>query len=201
MFLPRAELATTVPSVDRVMVPGSDAASEGWTSATRHLRGVDVVYLHAADGFPFDGALVDIARTYDAATARWVAKSLQYPKVPLDSTSYRVWPWSLTFRPLAVGVLAMGAALGLVHPAPGPTSPGHLGSSQSDRRLISMGSEWDNDVDAISWENEVAKPSDAAAAGRFRLGDRASLAWGSGRCGSPARCRSMVASPVIEPRP
>ncbi len=77
--------------------------------------GVDVVYLHDADGFPFDGALVDIARTYDAATARWVAKSLQYPKVPLDSTSYRVWPWSLTFRPLAVGVLAMGAALGLVH--------------------------------------------------------------------------------------
>ncbi len=115
VFLPRADLATAVSSVDRVLVPGSDAASRGVHLGDSIPPGVDVVYLHQADGFPFDGALTDIARTYDAATARWVAKSLQYPMVPLDSTSYRDWPWLLTVRPLALGVLAMVAGLGLVH--------------------------------------------------------------------------------------
>ena len=37
------------------------------------------VYLHPQPGFAFDGALGDIARTRDVATASWVAKTLQYP--------------------------------------------------------------------------------------------------------------------------
>jgi hypothetical protein len=40
------------------------------------------VYLHDRPGFAFDAALRDIARTRDVATARWVAKSLQYPTAP-----------------------------------------------------------------------------------------------------------------------
>jgi hypothetical protein len=37
------------------------------------------VYLHAQPGFGFDGAPRDISSIYDVASARWVAKTLQYP--------------------------------------------------------------------------------------------------------------------------
>jgi hypothetical protein len=70
------------------------------------------VYLHQQPGFGFDGALGDIARTWDVATARWVAKTLQYP-----TTNPRLagpaWPWTLTLRPLLLAAAAIAAVLGL----------------------------------------------------------------------------------------
>ena len=42
--------------------------------------------------FAFEGALRDIARTYDVATARWVAKTLEYPTAGLMLAGPG-WPW------------------------------------------------------------------------------------------------------------
>ena len=63
-------------------------------------------------GFAFDAALADIARTRDVATARWVAKTLQYPTTnpPLAGPA---WPWTLTLRPILLAAAAVAAVLGL----------------------------------------------------------------------------------------
>jgi putative intracellular protease/amidase len=60
----------------------------------------------------FDAALRDIARTRDVATARWVAKTLQYPTTNprLDGPA---WPWALTLRPILLVGAAVAAALGI----------------------------------------------------------------------------------------
>jgi transcriptional regulator GlxA family with amidase domain len=105
-FLPRASWADAQNAVDRVVVPGA-------TVPARLLEpdpGVSVTALHVPGEFPFDGALRDVAATYDEATARWVAKSLQYPAPPgLEGTA---WPWRLTAVPVALAVL--GLLLGLL---------------------------------------------------------------------------------------
>lgn len=67
-----------------------------------------VSYPHAEPGFAFNGTLTDIASHHDAATARWVAKSLQYPTSGLG-LSGSAWPWGLTLR-LAL-LTATGMAL------------------------------------------------------------------------------------------
>jgi hypothetical protein len=60
-------------------VPGADAARQGAADRLSLPKGLTPVYLHQQPGFAFDAALDDIARTRDVATARWVAKTLQYP--------------------------------------------------------------------------------------------------------------------------
>jgi transcriptional regulator GlxA family with amidase domain len=110
-FAPRATLATA-PGLDRLVVPGADAAR---AAAARELslpERLAPVYLHQQPGFAFDAALGDIARTRDVATARWVAKTLQYP-----TTSPRLagpaWPWTLILRPILLATAAVTAVLGL----------------------------------------------------------------------------------------
>lgn len=74
--------------------------------------GTDVDYLHTRDEFAFDGAIRDIATHYDRATARWVAKSLQYPTDAADAGT-SAWPWSLTAIALGFLLLIVGALVGL----------------------------------------------------------------------------------------
>ncbi|WP_214109548.1 DJ-1/PfpI family protein [Acrocarpospora catenulata] len=105
-FVPRSGWAAAGPGVDRLLVPGAQAAA---TKAANTLPGAhDVTYLHRAQGdeFPFDGTLRDIARFYDTATATWVAKTLQYPTPRLDQATSR-WPWAPTAR---ITLLAAGGA-------------------------------------------------------------------------------------------
>jgi hypothetical protein len=59
-----------------------------------------------------DGALRDIARTRDVATARWVAKTLQYPTTD-PRLSGPSWPWALTLRPILIAAAAIAAVLGI----------------------------------------------------------------------------------------
>jgi putative intracellular protease/amidase len=110
-FLPRAELTDAAPGLDRLLVPGADAARRAAADGLALPEGLTPVYLHPQPGFAFDGALRDIARTRDVATARWVAKTLQYP------TDLRLsgpaWPWTLTLRPILVAGAAVTAAVGL----------------------------------------------------------------------------------------
>ncbi len=71
-LLPRASWADAADDVDRLLVPGASVPDD----LVEVDRRVPVTVLHRPDEFAFDGALRDIATTYDAATARWVAKSL-----------------------------------------------------------------------------------------------------------------------------
>jgi transcriptional regulator GlxA family with amidase domain len=109
-FAPRADLATAAPRLDRLVVPGADAARHEAAEGLSLPEGLAPVYLHRQPGFAFDGALGDIARTRDVATARWVAKTLQYPTTnpPLSGPA---WPWGLTLRPVLLAGAAVAAAL------------------------------------------------------------------------------------------
>ncbi|MEV4196735.1 DJ-1/PfpI family protein [Micromonospora globbae] len=93
-FTPRVDATAARDQVDRVIVPGTpDAVAAG--PADR-----------ADEEFPFDAALRDIAAHYDAATARWVSKSLQYtPAGPLPAGP--AWPWPQTLRALLLAVLGV----------------------------------------------------------------------------------------------
>jgi hypothetical protein len=92
------------------VVPGADAARRRAAEGRSLPEGLAPVYLHHQPGFAFDAALADIARTRDVATARWVAKTLQYPTTnpPLAGAA---WPWTLTLRPI---LLAAAAAIAIV---------------------------------------------------------------------------------------
>ena len=111
-FAPRADLASAAPRLDRLVVPGADAAGSAAADKLSLPDGLAPVYLHSAPGFAFDGALTDIARTRDVATARWVAKTLQYP-TPTPQLSGPAWPWTLTMRPILLVAAAIAAVLGI----------------------------------------------------------------------------------------
>ena len=68
-------------------------------------------YLHTEPGFAFEGALRDIAGTHDVTTARWVAKTLEYPTAGLTLAGPG-WPWELALR--AVGMAVAATVLTLV---------------------------------------------------------------------------------------
>jgi transcriptional regulator GlxA family with amidase domain len=109
-FAPRADLAAAAPGLDRLVVPGAAAARRAAADGLALPEGLGPVYLHRRPGFAFDAALGDIARTRDLATARWVAKTLQYPTAnpPLAGPA---WPWALTLRPILITTTAVAAAV------------------------------------------------------------------------------------------
>ena len=111
-FAPRADLASAAPGLDRLVVPGAEAARREAAEGLSLPEGLAPVYLHHRPGFAFDAALADIARTRDVATARWVAKTLQYPTTdpPLSGPA---WPWTLTLRPILIAAAAVAAVLGI----------------------------------------------------------------------------------------
>jgi hypothetical protein len=92
------------------VVPGADAARRAAADRLSLPERLTPVYLHQQPGFAFDGALRDIARTRDVATARWVAKTLQYPRTDLR-LSGSAWPWTLTLRPFLIAAAAIAAIL------------------------------------------------------------------------------------------
>jgi putative intracellular protease/amidase len=110
-FVPRATLATAAPGLDRLVVPGVDAARGAVADGLALPEGLAPVYLHRQPGFAFDAALDDIARTRDVATARWVAKTLQYPTDP--QLAGPAWPWTLILRPILLFAGGVAAVLGI----------------------------------------------------------------------------------------
>jgi putative intracellular protease/amidase len=104
VFVPRAGVGAV--AVDRLLVPGIDAA------ARRAPMPGDVApeYLHTRPGFAFDAVLTDLARHLDVATARWSAKTMEYPAdrlVPAGPS----WPWAPLLH--LVALVAAGAAVGV----------------------------------------------------------------------------------------
>jgi hypothetical protein len=113
-FVPRSDLHDAAPRLDHLLVPGVDAARLRDADLAAHARvehGLTPQYLHDRPGFPFDAALRTLARTLDVPTARWAAKSLEYPAASLGLTG-PAWPWPLALRPLALG-LGLAAAVRL----------------------------------------------------------------------------------------
>jgi transcriptional regulator GlxA family with amidase domain len=111
-FAPRATLASAAPRLDRLVVPGADAARRQAANGLSLPEGLAPVYLHDQPGFAFDAALADIARTRDVATARWVAKTLQYPTTD-PRLAGPAWPWTLTLRPVLLAAAAIAAVVGV----------------------------------------------------------------------------------------
>jgi putative intracellular protease/amidase len=112
-FAPRADLSTAVPGLDRLVVPGVDAARHAAADGLSLPERLTPVYLHQQPGFAFGAALGDIARTRDVATARWVAKTLEYPTTK-PRLAGAAWPWTLTLRAILIAaVAAIAAVLGV----------------------------------------------------------------------------------------
>src|SRR5690606_9521522 len=65
-FLPRADLASTASGLDRLLVPGADAAAARPVAAP--AEGPIPTYVHEEPGFPFEAAVSDLARSTDVAT-------------------------------------------------------------------------------------------------------------------------------------
>lgn len=108
-FVPRVDLTTAVPRLDRLVVPGTDAARSATAEGLPLPERLTPIYLHNQPGFAFDGALRDIARRHDIATARWVAKTLQYPNTN-PQLAGADWPWDLTMRPILIAAAVLTAA-------------------------------------------------------------------------------------------
>ena len=108
-FVPRSSLASIAPGLDRLVVPGAEAAERADQLITDAVDSAELTpeYLHADGEFPFEPVLRDIAATTDVATATWVAKTLEY-RVQSE-LSGSAWPWSTTAKLVLAALL--GAAL------------------------------------------------------------------------------------------
>ena len=114
-FVPTSDLHTVGDDLDRLIVPGAQAARQRDPDLAAHARnehGLTPAYLHTRPGFPYDAALRDLARTADVPTARWTAKVLEYPANDLHLTG-PAWPWAITWPALllALAGLAVAAAV------------------------------------------------------------------------------------------
>jgi transcriptional regulator GlxA family with amidase domain len=140
-FAPRADLTTAMPGLSRVVVPGADAAQHTAPGGVSLPPGLPRVNLHQGPGFAFDGALLDIARSEDVATATWVAKTMQYPTANAQ-LSGSAWPWSLTLRPIliaAAGAIAAAVSIQRLRgrrsrPANGTQAPGYSREPAAEQR-------------------------------------------------------------------
>ncbi|TDC07616.1 AraC family transcriptional regulator [Nonomuraea longispora] len=104
-FVPRSTVAAAADGLDRLLVPGVDAAR---ARAADGVAGLRPEFLHTEEEFAFDPVLRDIARTYDVQTALWTAKTMEYP-VSHVGLGGSAWPWPATLV-LLVLVLLGGAA-------------------------------------------------------------------------------------------
>jgi transcriptional regulator GlxA family with amidase domain len=126
---PRADLATA-PTLDRLLVPGDASASKAaeaiqvWTR--QHPDGPAVELIHASSGYLYDQTLRDMARHDGNSVVIGAANSLEYPTrdLALDGPAWRL---DLLIRPLALGLLGLGAALWLRRrPRPGIRNVGRF---------------------------------------------------------------------------
>jgi hypothetical protein len=104
-FLPRDDLAGAAGQLDRLIVPGAAPVAPV-------PGGPEPEHLHTGPGFPFDAAIVDLARTTDVATARWTAKVLELPTDGLVLEG-PAWPWGVTAVPFGLALVGAAGAAGV----------------------------------------------------------------------------------------
>ena len=118
-FVPRHDLEGA-PLLDRLLVPGRDAAPEADPAVRSWARGngLKPEYVHAdasvgaSAGFPFDATLRDLAEHENVPVAKFLARLLEYPTGHLDLAGSG-WPFAWLLRPLAVGLLGLAAVAAL----------------------------------------------------------------------------------------
>jgi hypothetical protein len=119
LFVPRYDLKGA-PPLDRVLIPGRDAASETDPAVLSWARenGLKPEYVHAdaptgaSASFPFDATLTDLAEHESAPVARFTARLLEYPTDHLGLAGGG-WPFARLLRPLAVGFLGLVVVVAL----------------------------------------------------------------------------------------
>jgi hypothetical protein len=110
-LIPRHDLAS-LPTVDRMLVPGAtapsaDASIERWGASN---QSVPLERVHTAGGYAYDLTLADMARHETRLIASNAAHWIEYPTGQLDLGA-RDWSPALLARP--VGLLALGALAAL----------------------------------------------------------------------------------------
>jgi hypothetical protein len=116
MFVPTSDLHSVGHGLDRLVVPGAEAARRQDPDLAAHAVGehrLSPEYVHAGPGFPFETALRDLARTVDLPTARWTAKVLEHPVHDLG-LSGPAWPWPVALPPLLLALTSLPVIAGLV---------------------------------------------------------------------------------------
>jgi transcriptional regulator GlxA family with amidase domain len=118
-LLPDGSFSAT-RALDRVLVPGDASAPENapeaaeavWSWTRQHPAGPAVEAVHAGGGYLYDATLRDMARHETNGVATEAANILEYPTrdLALDGPAVRL---ELLLRPLALGLLGLGAALWL----------------------------------------------------------------------------------------
>ncbi|WP_156969751.1 DJ-1/PfpI family protein [Knoellia subterranea] len=99
-FVPRSDWQSASAHTDRILVPGVKAAASRAAAGLREAS--RTAYLNEdANEFAFDGAVRDLARTRDRASAAWVVKSLEYAGPQRFEGGSR-WPWLASFVGLAL---------------------------------------------------------------------------------------------------
>ncbi len=115
VFVPTSDLHSVGHDLDRLVIPGAEAARRQDPDLAAHAvgeHGLTPEYVHARQGFPFEAALRDLARTVDQPTARWTAKVLEYPVHDLG-LSGPAWPWPVTLPPLLLALISLAVIAGL----------------------------------------------------------------------------------------
>jgi putative intracellular protease/amidase len=114
-FVPTSDLHGVGHDLDRLVVPGAEAARRQDPDLAAHAmgeHGLTPEYVHTQPGFPFDPVLRDLARTVDLPTARWTAKALEYPVQDLH-LSGSAWPWRVALPPLLLALAGLALIAGL----------------------------------------------------------------------------------------
>jgi hypothetical protein len=109
--LPRFDF-TSAPALNRLLVPGTPdsrvaADAESWAAT----RGLVAERSHAADGYPYDLTLRDLARQETRPVAIWAAAWLEYPTADLALQGRDSQP-ELMVRAIGLGVLGVALVLG-----------------------------------------------------------------------------------------
>jgi AraC family transcriptional regulator, transcriptional activator FtrA len=106
---------STAPNLDRVLLPGAPDAStaalvDGWAAG----RGLRAERIHASGAYAYDATLRDMAHDEGNSVVREAATGLEYPTRDLQLAGPE-WRPDLVVRPLALGLIGLGALLLVRH--------------------------------------------------------------------------------------